>query len=137
MTQTPAWYPYVAWGMGILIAALILPKVYQALLPHFEAAFGKTAVVEERKAGWEPLVLGISFIAVGALVTWLAYTVEIGWLGGSSHVVSIGAFIYGAYETLRGIGILVFRRAAAGVLVGTGLFVGWCLYMAFIFKHST
>ena len=133
----PTWYPYAAAGMATIVAALILPKVYHALLPHFEAAFGKTAVVDERRAGREPLLLGIGFIGVGALVTWLAYTIEISWLGGGGHVVSIGAFIYGAYETLRGLGILLFRRAAAGVLVGTGLFVGWCLYMAFIFKHST
>ncbi len=133
----PAWYPYAAAVMATIVAALILPKLYRSLASHAESAFGKTAVVEERKTGWKPLVLGLGFIAVGALVTWLAYTVEIGWLGGGSHVVSIGAFVYGAYETLRGIGILVFRRAAAGVLVGTGLYVGWCLYMAFIFKHST
>ena len=135
--QTPAWYPWAAAGMATIVASLILPKLYKALVTHTKTAFGKEAVVEDRKKGWDALLLGVGFIAVGALVTWLAYTVEIGWLGGSSHVVSIGAFIYGAYETLRGIGIWVFRRAAAGVWVGTGLFVGWCLYMTFIFKHST
>jgi hypothetical protein len=131
MTQTPAWYPFAAAGIATLVAVLILPKMYRSLVNHAEAAFGKTAVVEERKAGWEPLLLGVGFIAVGALVTWLAYKIEIDWLGGGSHVVSVGAFIYGAYETLRGLGILLLRRAAAGVLVGAGLFVGFCIYMAF------
>jgi hypothetical protein len=131
MTQTPAWYPYAAAGMATIVAALILPKLYRSLVAHARSAFGTTAIIEERKAGWEPLVLGLGFIAVGALVSWIAYSVQIDWLGGGSHVVSIGAFIYGAYEILRGIGIAVFRRAAAGVLVGTGLFVGLCIYTAF------
>ncbi len=115
-------------ALPVLLAALVLPMLYNGVLkPSIDIMRGKYPA-EARRAGWEHLAYGLGLLAIATGLTWLSYNIQIEWLGGHQHLVSIGAFAVGAYEVLHGLGIVLFRTGMLGVLGGIYTFGRFCLY---------
>lgn len=115
--------------LSFSLAYLLLPAIYiEIIRPSFDVFSAKCDKEKNRRAGWTHLALGFGFLLIGTCLTWLFYAIEITWLDGRSHLVSIGAFIVGVFEVLQGLGILIFRNAAFGVIVGFYSFAGFCMY---------
>ena len=97
------------------------------LKPSIDIFRGKYPT-EDRRAGWEHLAYGLGLLVIATGLTWLSYNIQIEWLGGHQHLVTMGAFVVGAYEVLRGLGIVLFRTGMLGVLGGIYAFSGVFLY---------
>ena len=122
------WQRPLVVALPVLLAALVLPMLYNGVLkPSIDILRGKCPK-EDRKAGWEHLAYGSGLLAIATGLTWLFYNIQIEWLGGHQHLVTLGAFLVGAYEVLHGLGVLLFRTGMLGVLGGIYTFGGFCLY---------
>lgn len=109
-----------------LVAILLSMVAYQVFVGIPLSALRGKLEQEDRKKGWGHLGLGAGLLVIASGVTWLAYQLQIEWLDGNAHVVTVGAFLVGAYELMYGLGILVFRTGALGVLAMMYAFI-WAL----------
>ena len=122
------WQRPLVLALPVLLAALVLPMLYNEVVKPSISLFRNKYPTEDRRAGWEHLAYGLGLLAIATGLTWLFYNIQIEWLGGHQHLVMIGAFLLGAYEVLHGLGIVVFRTGMLGVLCGIYAFGGFCLY---------
>ena len=89
-------------ALPVLLAALVLPMLYKGVLkPSIDILRGKYPK-ENRKAGGEHLAYGAGLLAIATGLTWLFHNMQIDWLGRHQHLVTIGAFVVGAYEACTG-----------------------------------
>jgi hypothetical protein len=112
------------WYTALLLSALFLliATLLGVLAFHLFIGLPLSVVrgkdrVADRQQGWVHLGIGAATLAGAAVLTWLAYQFQITWLGGSSHLVTAGAFVVGVYELFYGAGILLFRTGVLGVLM--------------------
>lgn len=101
----------------LLVATLLGLMAFQLFIAlPLSIVRGKDRVAD-RQQGWVHLGIGAATLTGAGLLTWLAYQFQINLLGGSSHLVTAGAFVVGVYELLYGAGILLFRTGVLGVLM--------------------
>jgi hypothetical protein len=101
----------------LLVAALLGTIAFQIFIALPLSVMRGKDRVENRRQGWTHLGVGAATVSCAGLLTWLAYQFQITWLGGSSHLVTAGAFVVGVYELFYGAGIVLFRTGVLGVLM--------------------
>lgn len=122
------WQQPLAILLPFLLAALILPMLFTMFVGIPLDALRGRFPREDRRKGLEHLAYGFGLFLVACGLTWLAWRVQIDWLGGHEHLVMVGAFFVAAYEILYGAGIWLFRTGVLGVLGGVYVFLAYCLY---------
>lgn len=112
------------WHTALLLSALfvLIATLLGVLAFHLFIGLPLSVVrgrdrVADRRQGWVHLGVGAATLVGAGVLTWLAWQFQINWFGGSSHLVTAGAFVVGVYELFYGAGILLFRTGVLGVLV--------------------